>query len=156
MNTIPLLYQEILTKCNQCNSSRCDYKPQTSQQIQSQSQFDNLPIPLHMISSKSSLLNQANIVLITNFSAFKHSALYTRLLKDHIILIDCYSQTDEHFVSSKLIDMLIDHQIKSIKIATDFSPFKHYMIDEVQRALSITDQLIPVRTYRLSLNGSVT
>lgn len=117
-----------------------------------ESELRQWPVKLRLLPGSSPYLNDADLLLIADCTAFASAKIHERFIKDRTIAICC--PKFESDISERLMDILSNNNIKSLTVARMTVPC--CSLDKaVEKAVEASGKKIPFKTFLIDKSGTV-
>lgn len=135
---------------------RKEDKTQNTQTVSTQSELNNWPIQLKLMNPHAPYLNNADLVIAADCSAFAYPNFHSKFLKDRILIMFCPKlDSDLESYVDKLTIIFKEHNIKSISIVHMEVPCCSGVEAVVTQALQRACKNIVIKDYTISLKGEI-
>lgn len=126
--------------------------PAKSAQISSR--LSQWPVQIKLVPVNAPYFDEANLLIAADCTAFAYGNFHNDFICNHITLIGC-SKLDEGDYSEKLTQIIVNNNIKSIKIVRMEVPCCGGIENAVKRALQASGKLIPWQVVIVSTDGKI-
>lgn len=135
------------------NHKRIEVKDNTSDG-QVVSQLNQWPVQIKLVSPNAMYLNNANLLIAADCTAYAYGDFHNKFIKNKITLIGC-PKLDEGDYSEKLTTILKMNDIKSVTVVRMEVPCCGGIVNAVKTALKASDKMIPWQIVTISTNGEI-
>jgi ferredoxin len=144
-------------KQNNIDPSQCvEIKDSTTQKIEILSEQRNFPLQLHLINPNASFLQDADLLLAADCSAFCFGNFHQQFIKNHILTIACPKlDTNQEIYLKKLKIMLEESKIRSLTVVIMEVPCCGGLLGLAEKALSSSYRNIPLQKVVISVRGEI-
>lgn len=135
---------------------RKENKIQSSQENSIQSELNNWPIQLKLLNPHAQYLDNADLVIAADCSAFAYPNFHSKFLKNKILTVFCPKlDSDLESYVDKLAIIFEEHTIKSISIVHMEVPCCSGVEMVVTRALQKSGKDVIIKEYTISMRGEL-
>lgn len=124
------------------------------QQTSLQSQLGQWPCQIKLVPPKAPYLNNANLLIAADCTAFAYADIHNKFMKNKITLIGC-PKLDSGDYTEKLTEIIVNNQIKSITVLRMEVPCCAGLAYAVKNALISSKKMIPWRIITISIDGEI-
>lgn len=135
------------------NHKRIEVKDNTSDG-QVVSQLNQWPVQIKLVSPNAMYLNNANLLIAADCTAYAYGDFHNKFIKNKITLIGC-PKLDEGDYSEKLTTILKINDIKSVTVVRMEVPCCGGIVNAVKNALKASEKMIPWQIVTISTNGEI-
>jgi ferredoxin len=126
-----------------------------SQRGQSSSTLGNWPIQLHLVPPAAPFLQDRDLVLAADCTAFASPDLHQRMMKDRALLIGCPKLDDSDFYVKKLAAILLQSNVKSVRVVHMEVPCCTGLVRIAEAARSMAGRDVPLEHVVVSVRGEL-
>lgn len=125
-------------------------------EIKDGSALTNWPVQLHLLNPNAGYLNNADLLIAADCTAFSYANFHSKFMKDKVTIIFCpkLDKSADPYIE-KLSTIFKERNIKSISIVRMEVPCCGGTEIIVQRALELAQKFIFVKVYTISINGEI-
>ncbi|MCX7748315.1 MAG: 4Fe-4S binding protein [Clostridia bacterium] len=117
------------------------------------SELRQWPVQLNLINPYAGYLNDANLLVAADCSAFAYANFHKDFIKDHITVIGCPKLDDNEYYKEKLTEILKNSNIKSITVVRMEVPCCGGIVSAVKTAMLQSEIIVPYREVIISTDG---
>jgi NAD-dependent dihydropyrimidine dehydrogenase PreA subunit len=117
--------------------------------------LSNWPIQIALVAPSAPFLEQANLLIAADCTAFAMASYHDQVLKNKIVLIGCPKLDNAEFYIKKLTEIFNVHTFKSITVARMEVPCCKKLTAIVQTALDNSTQEIQMQEIILNRQGEL-
>lgn len=129
--------------------------PTVSQEVASmESQLMQWPVQIKLVPVNAPYFDGANLLVAADCAAYAHGDFHNQFMKNHITLIGC-PKLDAGDYTEKLAAILVQNQIKSVKVVRMEVPCCGGIERAVIQALQQCGKMIPWQVVTLSTDGRI-
>jgi ferredoxin len=118
------------------------------------SQLNQWPVQIKLVSPNAAYLNNANLLIAADCTAYAYGDFHNKFIKNRITLIGC-PKLDEGDYSEKLTTILKMNDIKSVTVVRMEVPCCGGIENAVKNALKASEKMIPWQVVTISTNGEI-
>lgn len=118
------------------------------------SQLNQWPVQIKLVSVNAGYLNNANLLIAADCTAYAYGDFHNKFIKNKITLIGC-PKLDEGDYSEKLTAILKANDIKSLTVIRMEVPCCAGIVNAVKNALKASEKMIPWQIVTISTNGEI-
>lgn len=118
------------------------------------SQLNQWPVQIKLVSPNAAYLNNANLLIAADCTAYAYGDFHNKFIKNKITLIGC-PKLDEGDYSEKLTTILKMNDIKSVTVVRMEVPCCGGIVNAVTNALKASEKMIPWQVVTISTNGEI-
>lgn len=118
------------------------------------SQLNQWPVQIKLVSPNAMYLNNANLLIAADCTAYAYGDFHNKFIKNKITLIGC-PKLDEGDYSEKLTTILKMNDIKSVTVVRMEVPCCGGIVNSVKNALKASEKMIPWQIVTISTNGEI-
>ncbi len=122
--------------------------------IACQSELMQWPVQIKLIPVKAPYLENANLLIAADCTAYAYAGFHSRFMKNKITLIGC-PKLDEGSYAEKLTEILKQNSIKSVTIVRMEVPCCGGLENAAKSALANCGKLIPWSVHTISTDGNI-
>ncbi|GAB6184168.1 ATP-binding protein [Thermodesulfovibrio hydrogeniphilus] len=130
-------------------------EPFETSKTQTISQLTNWPIQLKLVNPYAKFLNNAELLIAADCTAFAYASIHGDFIKGKVTIIGCPKLDDTEFYLEKLTEIFKANSIKGITILRMEVPCCGGLTYLVEKALSLSSKEIPVSEYIITINGEI-
>lgn len=118
------------------------------------SQLNQWPVQIKLVSPNAMYLNNANLLIAADCTAYAYGDFHNKFIKNKITLIGC-PKLDEGDYAEKLTSILKLNDIKSVTVVRMEVPCCGGIVNAVKNALKASEKMIPWQVVTISTNGEI-
>ena len=118
-------------------------------------ELTNWPAQLKLIATNAPFLNDADILLAADCTAFSAVNFHSRFIKGKKLLIACPKLDDAKYYYEKLTEMFKENSIKSITVVRMEVPCCCGLIHLVKQAVGAAGKDIPLKEVVIGIKGDI-
>lgn len=118
------------------------------------SQLNQWPVQIKLVSPNAPYLNNANLLIAADCTAYAYGDFHNKFIKNKITLIGC-PKLDEGDYAEKLTAILKMNDIKSLTVVRMEVPCCGGIVNAVKDALKASEKMIPWQVVTISTNGEI-
>lgn len=131
-----------------------DYVPSKVAVAENESQLMQWPVQIKLIPVKAPYLENANLLIAADCTAYAYGGFHNKFMKNRITLIGC-PKLDEGSYAEKLTEILKQNNIKSVSIVRMEVPCCGGLENAAKSALANCGKLIPWSVHTISTDGRI-
>ncbi|MEZ0536345.1 ATP-binding protein [Caldicellulosiruptoraceae bacterium PP1] len=128
---------------------------QVEKNIELESQLQNWPVQLNLINPYASYLDNADLLIAADCTAFAYANIHNEFMKDKVTLIGCPKLDNVEYYREKLIEILSNHDIKSITVLKMEVPCCGGIAKIVKDAMLTAQIIVPYNEVTITINGDI-
>ncbi len=118
------------------------------------SQLSQWPCQIKLVPVNAPYFENANLLVAADCTAFAYGNFHNDFIRNHITLIGC-PKLDEGDYSEKLTQIIMNNNIKSVKVVKMEVPCCTGIENAVKRALQLSGKFIPWQVVTVSTDGKI-
>ena len=118
------------------------------------SELRQWPIQIKLVPVKVAYFENANLLVAADCTAYAYANFHKEFIKKHITIIGC-PKLDDGDYSEKLTEILINNNIKSVKVVRMEVPCCGGIEFAVMQALKNSGKMIPWQVVTISCDGQI-
>ena len=119
------------------------------------SELRQWPIQLKLINTKAPYLENADLLIAADCTAYAYANFHRDFIKDRITIIGCPKLDDNEYYKEKLAEILANNNIKSIKVVRMSVPCCGGIIQAVKTAMLTAEVIVPYSEVIINTDGSI-
>ncbi len=123
-------------------------------EIEIESQLLNWPIQIKLVPTTAPYLNNCNLLIAADCTAYAYANFHNDFIKNKITLIGC-PKLDNIDYSNKLTDILVNNEIKNVTIIRMEVPCCSGIVSYFKNALVNSKKVIPWQVITISTTGEI-
>lgn len=120
-----------------------------------ESELRQWPVQLSLINTKASYLNNADLLVAADCTAYAYTNFHRDFIKDHITVIGCPKLDDNNYYEEKLVEILKLNNIKSITVVRMEVPCCGGIVASVKNAMLKSKIIVPYKEITISTDGNI-
>ncbi len=142
--------------CPGSHAFSTDKAPESAADSQpAESELTQWPIQLHLVSPAAPCFENSRLLIAADCTAFSMGGFHSRLLKGKTLIIACPKLDDSRNYVEKLTQLLQNHNIQSLTVATMVVPCCSGLEIMVQEAVNNSGKQIPVEKIKVGIKGEI-
>lgn len=113
------------------------------------------PVQLNLINTSAPYLNNANLLVAADCTAYAYGNFHRDFMKDKITVIGCPKLDDNEHYKNKLTEILEKNNIKSITVVRMEVPCCSGIVASVKGAMLQAQTMVPYREVTIGSNGEI-
>ncbi len=113
------------------------------------------PVQLNLINTAAPYLNNANLLIAADCTAYAYGNFHKEFIKDHVTVIGCPKLDDNEHYKNKLTEILKKNKIKSITVVRMEVPCCAGIVSSVKGAMLNSGIIVPYREVTIGTNGDI-
>ncbi|SHI90643.1 4Fe-4S binding domain-containing protein [Clostridium cavendishii DSM 21758] len=143
----PLQMKKSNTALNISTNDNCEYE--------NTSYLKQWPVQLRLVNSKAPYLENADLLIAADCTAYAYGSFHKDFIKDNITLIGCPKLDDTEYYTNKIIEILKFNNIKSLTVLRMEVPCCKGIVDLVKKAMLEAQIIVPYREVIIGTNGDI-
>lgn len=119
------------------------------------SQLMQWPVQLNLINTKAPYLNNCNLLIAADCTAYAYGNFHNDFIKDHVTVIGCPKLDDNKYYEEKLSEILKLNDIKSITVVRMEVPCCGGIVSATKNAMLKSETIVPYREVIISTDGRI-
>ncbi|KUO65874.1 MAG: (Fe-S)-binding protein [Gracilibacter sp. BRH_c7a] len=119
------------------------------------SQLRQWPIQLNLVNPNASYLQEADLLIAADCTAFAYASFHEKFMKDRITMIGCPKLDDNNYYTEKIAQMIKINNPRSIKLIRMEVPCCGGMVRAVKDAMLKAGIVVPYSEVTVSANGEI-
>jgi len=112
------------------------------------------PCQIKLVPVRAPYFEDANLLIAADCAAYAYGSFHSDFMRNHITLIGC-PKLDEGDYTEKLIEILRNNNIKSVRIVRMEVPCCGGLENAVKRALQESGKFIPWQVVTITTDGKI-
>lgn len=113
------------------------------------------PVQLKLVNTGAAYLNNANLLVAADCTAYAYGNFHKEFMKDKITVIGCPKLDDVDYYKNKLTEILEKNNIKSITVVKMEVPCCSGIVGAVKNAMLASQIIVPYREVTIGTNGEI-
>jgi len=130
-------------------------KQDVKQAAERPSELRQWPIQLNLINPQASYLQDADLLIAADCTAYAYASFHERFMKDRITLIGCPKLDDNNYYIEKLAEILRRNQPRSIKVVRMDVPCCSGITRAVKEAMIESRTVVPYSEATVNAQGRI-
>lgn len=122
--------------------------------VQVTSQLSQWPCQIKLVPVNAPYFDNANLLIAADCTAFAYGNFHNDFIRNHITMIGC-PKLDEGDYAEKLTQIILNNNIKSVKIVRMEVPCCGGIENAVKRALQASGKFIPWQVVTITTDGKI-
>ena len=139
---------------SQSKSIKRDFQALSSKIYSTPSQLAQWPCQIKLVPPNATYFENANLLIAADCSAYAYGNFHNDFMKNHITLIGC-PKLDEGDYTEKLLQIIKNNSIKSVKIVRMEVPCCSGIENAAKRAIMASGKFIPWQVITVSTDGKI-
>lgn len=119
------------------------------------SELRQWPVQLKLINTRAPYLENADLLVAADCTAYAYANIHKDFIKDRITLIGCPKLDDNEYYKEKLAEILTNNNIKSIKVLRMSVPCCGGIVESVKGAMLISSTIVPYSEVIIDTDGTI-
>ncbi|MGQ9454521.1 MAG: ATP-binding protein [Armatimonadota bacterium] len=119
------------------------------------SELVNWPVKLYLVNPGASFLQDADLLIASDCTAFAYGSFHPELLRDRVLLIGCPKLDEIDLHSRKLTEILQRNNIRSITVAKMEVPCCFGLARLAEAAVRASGKQVPIDIVTVSVDGEI-
>lgn len=119
------------------------------------SQLRQWPIQLNLINPNASYLQDADLLIAADCTAFAYASFHEKFMKDRITMIGCPKLDDNNYYTEKIAEMIKINNPRSIKLIRMEVPCCAGIAKAVKDAMLKAGTIVPYSEVTVNSNGEI-
>ncbi|MBV4420359.1 4Fe-4S dicluster domain-containing protein [Clostridium tyrobutyricum] len=119
------------------------------------SELRQWPVQLKLINTRAPYLNEADLLVAADCTAYAYSNFHSDFIKDHITVIGCPKLDDIAYYEDKLAEIIANNNLKSITVVRMEVPCCGGIVSAVKSAMLKSQTIIPYKEVIISTDGNI-
>lgn len=122
---------------------------------QASSELMQWPVQLRLINPNAKYLENANLLVAADCTAYAYGDFHKDFIKNHITIIACPKLDDNEYNFEKLTEILKNNSIKSITVVRMEVPCCSGIVGAVKKAMLSSETIVPYKEVIIGTDGSI-
>jgi NAD-dependent dihydropyrimidine dehydrogenase PreA subunit len=119
------------------------------------SELRQWPVQLNLINPQASYLQDADLLIAADCTAFAYASFHEKFMKDRITLIGCPKLDDNEYYIEKIAEILKRNNIRSIKLIRMDVPCCGGIVRAVKEAMLKAQTVVPYSEVTVNTQGQI-
>ena len=119
------------------------------------SELQQWPVQIKLVNTKASYLQDANLLIAGDCTAYAYGDFHKKFIKDRITLIGCPKLDDNEYYKEKIAEILKNNNIKSITVVRMEVPCCGGIVNAVKQAMLKSETIVPFNEVIISTDGRI-
>ncbi|MGE5629154.1 MAG: 4Fe-4S binding protein [Solirubrobacterales bacterium] len=119
------------------------------------SELRQWPVQLKLVNTKASFLDNADLLVAADCTAYAYAGFHKDFIKDHVTVIGCPKLDDNKYYEEKFVEILKNNNIKSITVVRMEVPCCGGIVSAVKNAMLKAQIIVPYKEVTISTDGSI-
>ncbi|WP_251861916.1 4Fe-4S binding protein [Clostridium sp. Marseille-Q2269] len=130
-----------------------DYK--NNERANMDSELQQWPIQIKLVNTKAPYLQNADLLIAGDCTAYAYGDFHKQFIKDSITLIGCPKLDDNEYYKEKIAEILENNNIKSITVVRMEVPCCGGIVNAVKKAMLKSETIVPFNEVIISTDGRI-
>lgn len=135
------------------NTNKCNEDNQCVHDVNSE--LNQWPVQLKLINSRAQYLNDADLLVAADCTAYAYGNFHKEFIKGHITVVGCPKLDDNEYYTEKLAEILKNNTIKSITVVRMEVPCCGGIVNAVKNAMLTSGVIVPYKEVTISTEGKI-
>ncbi|MFP4698598.1 MAG: 4Fe-4S binding protein [Eubacteriales bacterium] len=118
------------------------------------SQLNQWPVQIHLVSPRAPYLENADLLIAADCTAFAYGNIHNDFIKGRITLIGCPKLDDNNAYKEKFKEIMTNNNIKSITVLRMEVPCCGGIVTSVKQAMLESETIVPYNEVIIGVDGS--
>ncbi len=119
------------------------------------SELQQWPVQIKLVNTKAPYLQDANLLIAGDCTAYAYGDFHKKFIKDRITLIGCPKLDDNEYYKEKIAEILKNNNIKSITVVRMEVPCCGGIVNAVKQAMLKSETIVPFNEVIISTDGRI-
>ena len=119
------------------------------------SELQQWPVQIKLVNTKAPYLQDANLLIAGDCTAYAYGNFHKKFIKDRITLIGCPKLDDNEYYKEKIAEILKNNNIKSITVVRMEVPCCGGIVNAVKQAMLKSETIVPFNEVIISTDGRI-
>ncbi|EDS78158.1 ferredoxin [Clostridium botulinum C str. Eklund] len=119
------------------------------------SELSQWPVQLNLINPHSEFLNNADLLIAADCTAYSYANFHREFIKGHVTMIGCPKLDDIQYYKEKLTEILRYNNVKSIKVIRMTVPCCGGIVSAAKEAMLNSGVIVPYSEVIIDTDGSI-
>ncbi|EKS4343107.1 ATP-binding protein [Clostridium sporogenes] len=119
------------------------------------SELQQWPVQIKLVNTKAPYLQDANLLIAGDCTAYAYGNFHKKFIKDRITLIGCPKLDDNEYYKEKIAEILKNNNIKSITVVRMEVPCCGGIVNAVKGAMLKSETIVPFNEVIISTDGRI-
>ncbi|MCY6355538.1 ATP-binding protein [Clostridium sp. ZS2-4] len=124
-------------------------------EIKNISELRQWPVQIKLINPKSAFLENADLLIAADCTAYAYADFHKDFIKNHITMIGCPKLDDNEYYKDKIAEILRNNNIRSIKVVRMSVPCCTGIVNSVKRAMLESNIIVPYSEVIIGTEGNI-
>lgn len=124
-------------------------------EIKNISELRQWPVQIKLINPKSAFLENADLLIAADCTAYAYADFHKNFIKNHITMIGCPKLDDNEYYKEKIAEILKNNNIRSIKVVRMSVPCCTGIVNSVKRAMLESNIIVPYSEVIIDTEGNI-
>ncbi|EJO5348913.1 4Fe-4S binding protein [Clostridium botulinum] len=126
-----------------------------TEEMNMDSQLQQWPVQIKLVNTKAPYLENANLLIAGDCTAYAYGDFHKKFIKDRITLIGCPKLDDNEYYKEKIAEILKNNNIKSITVVRMEVPCCGGIVNAVKGAMLKSETIVPFNEVIISTDGRI-
>ncbi|MDU4599739.1 MAG: 4Fe-4S binding protein [Clostridium sporogenes] len=127
----------------------------SDEKINMDSELQQWPVQIKLVNTKAPYLQDANLLIAGDCTAYAYGDFHKKFIKDRITLIGCPKLDDNEYYKEKIAEILKNNNIKSITVVRMEVPCCGGIVNAVKQAMLKSETIVPFNEVIISTDGRI-
>ncbi|ACQ52028.1 4Fe-4S dicluster domain-containing protein [Clostridium botulinum] len=132
-----------------------DKDNKNNEKINMDSELQQWPVQIKLVNTKAPYLQDANLLIAGDCTAYAYGDFHKKFIKDRITLIGCPKLDDNEYYKEKITEILKNNNIKSITVVRMEVPCCGGIVNAVKGAMLKSETIVPFNEVIISTDGRI-
>ncbi|CBZ04811.1 4Fe-4S dicluster domain-containing protein [Clostridium botulinum] len=132
-----------------------DKDNKNNEKISIDSELQQWPVQIKLVNTKAPYLQDANLLIAGDCTAYAYGDFHKKFIKDRITLIGCPKLDDNEYYKEKIAEILKNNNIKSITVVRMEVPCCGGIVNAVKGAMLKSETIVPFNEVIISTDGRI-
>lgn len=147
--------RERIIKRDNLNADGKDNDQSFYENNQNVSYLGNWPVQFSLVNPYASFLENADILIAADCTAFAYSQIHNKFMKNKVTIIGCPKLDNAEYYIDKLTEILSNHDIKSITVLRMEVPCCGGMTHIVKQAMLKAQKIVQFNEVIITIDGGI-
>lgn len=124
-------------------------------EVERPSELRQWPIQLNLINPQASYLQNADLLIAADCTAYAYASFHEKFMKDRITLIGCPKLDDNEYYIEKIAEILKNNNPRSIKVVRMEVPCCSGIVRAVKEAMIQSRTVVPYSEVTINSQGQI-
>lgn len=130
-------------------------RPKDQEQLQEASQLINWPVQLNLVNPYAKFFDNADILIAADCVAYAYATFHSNFMKGKVTIIGCPKLDDIEYYYEKILEIIKNHNIKSITVVKMEVPCCNGIASIVKEAMLDSKTIVPYSEITITTDGGI-